>query len=174
MVSKPRKKKSRKVAKAKNRSDRSVLIMPLILVLLIGIYLILSSDIKVDLYEHGKGSPAEDAEKDASSESSAVIETPETPDTSPSESGGGSGGGGSGGGTSSEPGMCGEFTGNEKDWCFRDIAILETDHTICLNIVDEYYKDSCYRYIAINTGDSSYCDYMADHDRRLWCHEVID
>lgn len=84
-----------------------------------------------------------------------------------------SGGGGSTGFEVPEEG-CEIFTGNERDWCYREMAVQEADPSICTMIVDSYYRDSCYRYIAITTGDSSYCDYMSNVKRKDWCHEAID
>lgn len=97
----------------------------------------------------------------------------------PAEIGGGGGSGDGGGGGSStgfeipEEG-CDSLTGNERDWCYREMAVQESDPSLCLFIVDEYYKDSCYRYIAMTTGDSSYCDLMFSVKRKNWCHEAID
>ena len=98
------------------------------------------------------------------------------------ESGGsGSGGGGSGdggGGSTDNPEIpeegCEALSGSDRDWCFREMAVEQTDPSICLEIIDDYYRDSCYRYIAMDTGDSSYCDYMGNIKRRKWCHEAVD
>jgi len=87
----------------------------------------------------------------------------------------GSGGGGGGSGESSEDTElgCEAFSGNQRDWCYRDEAIEDKDPSFCLKIQDSYNRDSCYRYLALETGDESYCDYMQDEFRRLWCHEAL-
>ncbi|UCG95189.1 MAG: hypothetical protein JSV92_04050 [archaeon] len=96
------------------------------------------------------------------------------------DSGGGSvGGDDSGGGESGEESegpfeACEALSGNEKDWCIRNIAVEEGDPSVCLMVEDSYYRDSCYRFIALEKDDSSYCDYMKDEDRRIWCHEALD
>ncbi len=87
---------------------------------------------------------------------------------------GGGGGGGGSGGSELGPQGCEAHTGNKRDWCYRDLALEQGDHTICLNIVDDYNRDSCYRYLAMDLDDPSLCDYIEDEFRREWCHELLD
>ncbi|MCK4635167.1 MAG: hypothetical protein KAT37_04830 [Candidatus Aenigmarchaeota archaeon] len=190
------KKKAMKTKKEEHKADKRFLItLPIVLIILFCLYFFLQTDVfntdecarienpylrekcyRDKAIDKGDPSICENIEDEEGCDScrNEVEEALES-------GGGGSGGEGSGdggGGTTGDPEIpeegCEVLSGSDRDWCFREMAVGQTDPSICLEIIDDYYRDSCYRYIAMDTGDSSYCDYMEDSKRRKWCHEAVD
>ena len=168
-----------RTAKRKHIDKKIMITIPIILIITITFYFFFSWNTSPYLTEPQKNDlPQEDEKEDNISESlksSVHISSMENETSESKDKGnlGGSGGGGSGESSEDTELGCEVFSGNQRDWCYRDEAIENKDPSFCLKIQDSYNRDSCYRYLALETGDQSYCDYMQDEFRRLWCHEAF-
>ena len=57
---------------------------------------------------------------------------------------------------------CPTIAGYERDSCYKDIAILKKDKSICAQIQIDYVQSICYREVACETGDVSICEMFED------------
>jgi hypothetical protein len=55
------------------------------------------------------------------------------------------------------------------NWCYRDIARAEKDHTICERIQYQVDRDSCYSVLAGVLKDQSLCEKVSDEVQKDNC-----
>jgi len=66
----------------------------------------------------------------------------------------------------------------EKYECYRCLAILKKDDSICDNIESQLYRDSCYwnLVVELNTFEDSnkidFCDKIKDENQKKWCNDM--